>query len=245
MRDIIHGRDYYPTCHAAAKGEYMYKTEAHVHTAEISPCGEIPARELAELYAAAGYSTLFVTDHIYKSIFDKFGDISWEEKVDRFLIGYREAKARGEELGLTVLLGAEFGFKNSEGGKNDYLVYGIDRDFLLGAERALTEGLDFFVPYAAENGIPIIQAHPYRTGCVPVPERVSAIEIYNGHPRHENHNEMAEALALEWGLPGTYGSDAHRAHEIATTAILTEKKIESGAEYNKLLMERALSFERK
>ena len=43
---------------------YIYKIETHCHTAELSPCGNIPVRELIDRYAAAGYSAITLCDHL-------------------------------------------------------------------------------------------------------------------------------------------------------------------------------------
>ena len=100
----------------------MFKTETHLHTDESSSCGKVPAREMVELYHKAGFKTLFISDHFQARSFDKMGDeLSWEQKVDRFLEGYRAAKAAGEELGMNILLSAELRLSAL---KNHYLLYG-------------------------------------------------------------------------------------------------------------------------
>ena len=35
----------------------MFKTETHLHTSEISPCGKISAKEMVKRYHEAGYKT--------------------------------------------------------------------------------------------------------------------------------------------------------------------------------------------
>ena len=55
----------------------MYKTETHLHTAEVSPCGKVGAGEMIKLYAESGYSTVFVSDHLKKKTLEAMGDIPW------------------------------------------------------------------------------------------------------------------------------------------------------------------------
>ena len=43
---------------------YIYKIETHCHTAEVSPCGTAPYRDLIDGYAAAGYSAITLCDHL-------------------------------------------------------------------------------------------------------------------------------------------------------------------------------------
>ena len=87
----------------------MFKTETHLHTSEASPCSRLSAVEMVRLYAEAGYSTVFIADHLLKRYFDKLGDISWHEKIKSFFTAYDLAKAEGDRLGVNVLLSAEIG----------------------------------------------------------------------------------------------------------------------------------------
>ena len=56
------------------EGIAMFKTETHMHTDESSRCGKVPAREMVALYHAAGFTTLFISDHFQKSAFEKMGE---------------------------------------------------------------------------------------------------------------------------------------------------------------------------
>ena len=58
----------------------MYKIETHLHTAEVSLCGRIRARDMVSRYYEAGYSTLFITDHFQPNSIDSLGGIPWEER---------------------------------------------------------------------------------------------------------------------------------------------------------------------
>jgi hypothetical protein len=110
----------------------MFKTETHLHTAETSPCGKVSAAEMVKRYHDAGYKTLFISDHFFTKYFDALGNLSPEEKVEQFLLGYEEAKVAGEELGMNILLSAEL---RLDGSNNDYLLYGVDKQFLTNASK--------------------------------------------------------------------------------------------------------------
>ena len=58
-----------------------YKTEPHIHVAEVSPCARLSAREMIRLYADAGYHTVFVSDHLHRNCFARFGDAPWHEQI--------------------------------------------------------------------------------------------------------------------------------------------------------------------
>lgn len=214
----------------------MYKTETHVHTADVSRCGEVSAADIVKIYADAGFDTVFIADHINGGNFGKWTDLTWEEKVERHMLGYEAARAAGEALGVTVLYCAEIALPHSPGLVNDYLIYGFDRDFLIGLESYYGGTIEEFYPYAREHGVLVIQAHPYREGgCLPKPDFVDGIEVCNGHPRHTNHNDRALSLAKERGLLMTAGTDFHRLGEAARAYIITEEPIRSSEDYIRII----------
>jgi len=203
----------------------MYKTETHLHTSEGSRCGKLTAADMVARYKADGFHTVFITDHFQKTHVDERGE-TWDERINSFLSGYRAAKTAGDEKGLVVLLGAEFGFVKHP---NHYLVYGFDEPFLIEeGERALAMDPADFLSEARARGFLVVQAHPFRDGkCVPKPEWVDGFEVHNTNPRHENFDEKCEAVAAEYNLFRTGGSDAHRPEDVAGTGVVTETPIES------------------
>ena len=106
--------------------EFLF--DPHTHTAETSKCGHLPAAEVVDRYVRNGFSGLVVTDHLhpeYLSRIDK--DHDWNKVMDHYLSGYHASRKRGDEVGFQVILGAELRFPEND---NDYLVYGIDEDWL-------------------------------------------------------------------------------------------------------------------
>ena len=217
----------------------MFKTETHLHTAEVSVCGKIAAEELVRRYRDAGYHTVFVTDHFQDNTLNSYGDIPWKEKVKLFFKGYELAKEAGENCGVVVLPSAEVRLHTVP---NHYLVYGIDAAFFEKREDILDLSIEDFSAYAKENGACIVQAHPFRDGAnSPTPNFVDAIEVYNLNCRHENNTEKAYSLAVENRLPMTAGSDTHREEDIAASGIMTETPIESAEDYIRLLRANAVT----
>ena len=216
----------------------MFKTETHLHVSEISPCGKIKAAEMVKRYHEAGYKTVFVSDHLKQKYTDSFGDIPWQDKMTIFMSGYYKAKYAGQSLGMNVLPSVEFAF--DENPSNHYLVYGITKVFLDAYPEICRLGIEKFSKIAHENGLFIVQAHPYRDGiCYPTPEYVDAFEVYNSNPRHEFFPELSCKLEEETGLPGTGGSDAHREEDIAGSGIMTEFEIKTAQDYINALKERS------
>ena len=219
----------------------MYKTEPHLHVAEVSPCAKMGAKDVIKLYAEAGYSTVFVSDHLKKPFFEKLGDIPYEEKAIKFMEGFEIARAAGEEYGVNVLFSAEFQFSYST---SHFLLYGIDKNFLTLDEGMFDMTMAEFYSFAKKNGVTVIQAHPYRDGTsLPAePEYLDGVEAINTNPRHENHTEKALAFAREHELPMTSGSDTHREEDVALGGVLSETEIKSAEDYVRLLVKGELGL---
>ena len=213
----------------------MFKTETHLHTAEVSRCGKLRAHQMVAAYKTAEYSTVFVTDHFQQNTLDALGDIPWAEKISIFLSGYYCAKCEGDRIGVTVLPAAEICFA---GDVNHYLVYGLTKEILTKYENLHTYGIERLRKIADANGLFIVQAHPHRDGhCYPRPEWVDGFEVYNSNPRHEDESEKSLAVARENDLLMIGGSDAHRTEDVAGSGVLTEERIESAAQLIRLLKE--------
>lgn len=206
-----------------------YKTETHMHTSDTSNCGQIKARDMVKLYHDEGFKTLFVTDHYNPNFFERLGNIPWQQKTAIFLAGYYRAKEISKEYSMNIILAAEFQFGES---KNHYLAYGIDKDFLDRYPEAYKLNIEQFYKIAKDNGIFLIQAHPYRDGKnTPTPEFVEGFEVCNGNPRHENFEKDSIKLAKKYAKLMTAGSDSHRPEDIAMCGIETEKEIKCTEDY--------------
>lgn len=188
----------------------MYIYETHMHTSEASGCAECSAVQMADKYKAEGYTGIIITDHFFNGNSSVPRDLPWEERVELYCKGYEHAKARGEEIGLDVFFGIEFG----DGG-SDYLIYGLDKQWLKKNEGILDMELWRFLEYARSCGAFVVQAHPFRdcdyihctTHC---PHFTDAVEIINAsHPKDSDFNHRAAEYAKWYDLPVTAGSDAH------------------------------------
>lgn len=142
-----------------------FAIDIHVHTSEVSGCGQVEAAEIVRLYQSAGYQGIMVTDHFHRQYFESLKLETWEAQVERYLEGYRKAKEEGLRIGMEVLLGIEF--RNFET-DNDFLVIGITEKFLYEHpyiyNLPLAQAIDLF----HENGMLVIQAHPARCKIVDV-----------------------------------------------------------------------------
>lgn len=210
-----------------------YKYDVHVHTSEVSLCGRISAREVVNLYKKAGYDGIVITDHYHEYFFRKYCSCSWEEKIEYFLEGYRIAREEGKKAGLNVLLGIELRFVNSN---NDYLVYGVNEEFLKSTPGLHTLNLREFRELTRHHSILIYQAHPFRPGqTVENAGLLDGIEVYNGNPRHDSRNHLAYSFALENGLMMISGSDFHQTEDLARGGIVVKRDISDPASFVEVL----------
>ena len=215
-----------------------YKTELHCHTGEVSNCATETAEFTADRYAECGYSSVVITNHLSIYTFNgsnhKYsGDDSWEAKIDFFMQGI-EIMKKAAAGRFNVLWGVEL--RCEPDGGNDYLIYGVDVDFLLSNPDIL------YIPIhqAAERvhavGGLIYQAHPFRNGMrVKKPTCFDGVEVYNGHVGHDSRNNIAMLWSDMYGLAKISGSDFHHAYQIPTGGILTEEPIKDNQQLVSIL----------
>jgi len=213
----------------------LYKYDTHVHTSETSPCGNISAAELVHLYKDASYHGVVITDHYYKSYFDSLGDISWNDKVDCYLKGYRLALAEGKKIGLNVMLGMELRFNENF---NDYLIYGIDENFLKENKKLYELDLRHFRELANKKDLLIYQAHPFRPFMIPAdPQMLDGVEVFNGNLRHNSKDAKALEYAETNDLKLISGSDFHEYEDLARGGIIASELVNSSMAFVRILNE--------
>ena len=139
---------------------------------------------------------------------EEFGSIRVIEENGKYLFcGLDAAKAEGLACGLKVYPGLELRLSDSP---NDYLLYGVTEEFLLEYPRLYEKSLAEIRELCDRNDMLLVQAHPYREGLTRAnPQILHGVEVHNGNPRHNSHNDLALRFAEENGLLMTSGSDYH------------------------------------
>lgn len=228
----------------------MYRYETHMHTMEASACSCSPAADMADKYKAEGYDGIFITDHFFNGNSAVPHDLPWNERIELYCAGYENALKRGKEIGLDVFFGIEYG-----NGSSDFLIYGIDKQWLLDHNYIIEMELTRFLELVRSDGAFVVQAHPFRdypyirstTHC---PHFVDAIEIINAsHPPDTPFNARAAEFAQWYDLPVTAGSDAHNTTDkwygggvISETPFITYKDYAEAVKNGKLtLLDRTVS----
>lgn len=203
----------------------QYKTELHAHTAEASRCGDFLATEVADKYIAAGFTTLVLTNHYFKGQMMDHIEGLGKNWVEHYIGVYHKMRdyAKGR---LNILLGCELRFPQN---RNDYLVFGLTEDFLRAHADMHLMDYKSFSALARESGLLFVQAHPLRNGITLVdPKYLDGMEVFNAHAGHDSRNDLANELALRYGLIRTSGGDFHHPYHVpGDGGIITDSPIET------------------
>ncbi len=198
------------------------KIEMHVHTSEGSPCAKADAESIVRAYSEAGYDSIIITNHFDSVLLKDFGKTD-EEKITRYLLGYRKARAVGPQYGINVMLGVEIRLEPDD---EDFLIYGIDEKFLFRHPDLCFMDQQTVYELCHSYGAVLYQAHPFREPCIPRnPEFLDGVE-FNQRPHSGNHNEKL----IQWAkscpkLNFISGSDCHDLDQVGFGGIQTDRPV--------------------
>lgn len=211
----------------------MYKYETHLHTAEGSACAKTSAADMVKAHKDAGYDGIFITDHFFNGNSAIPRELPWADKIELYCKGYEKALEAGSKVGMAVFFGVEFTVQGA-----DFLLYGIDKKWLLEHEFYLTVGDErALFRLVHEDGGFIVHAHPFRDyPYIPhislYPHDVDAVEWINAsHGKNSVFNDHAKQYAEMFGLTVTGGSDTHSADRMYGGGILVPEKINCPEDY--------------
>ncbi len=219
----------------------LFNYETHLHTSEASGCAVSTGAEMADAHKAAGYDGIIVTDHFFNGNSAVPKDLPWEERIDLFCIGYENAKARGDEIGLKVFFGWEFTYEGA-----DFLTYGLDKPWLKRHPEIMDMEIYDYADLAARSGGFVVQAHPFRQyfyikKITLIPDNVGAVEIINSSHNVPEFDERAKWYAESYDLPVTAGSDSHDAGNLWGGGIAVEKPFATVYDYIDAVKERKIA----
>lgn len=206
--------------------DFKNKIELHCHSSGVSMCSDISAPEMIRFYHEEKYQGLVITNHFYP--WYPKTQKGYEKYVDEYIEEYNLLKDVGECSDIKVYLGMEIRFFENE---NDYLLYGIDEDFVRAIPRNC-KTLEDFIPFVRQYpNVILIQAHPFRNGMtLKDTELLDGIEVYNLHPNHNSRVGLAAKYAdMEKFDICTCGTDFHHIGQHALSALLTRELPEDGA----------------
>jgi len=230
-------------CYTQTTVAYLYET--HLHTNGVSKCAVSGGADYIAGYKEKGYSGIIVTDHFYNGNCALNKYLSWKDWVNNFCRGYEEAKEEGDRQGLDVF----FGWEETFDGCDDYLIYGLDKEWLLRNPQSKTWTRGEQYRTVREAGGCVVQAHPFRqryyipriilsTGCV------DGIEAANGGHEDASNDALAYQYAQKLGKTITAGSDIHDASNIyygETFGVYSEKRLTNISDYVDLILNNKVS----
>ena len=217
---------------------FLYET--HLHTSEVSKCSVSGGADYIAGYKDKGYSGIIVTDHFFRGHCQLSKKLPWEEWVNRFYRGYENAREEGEKQGLDVFFGWEETFDYCD----DYLIYGLDKQWLLEHPEVRTWTREEQYRAVRDAGGCVVQAHPFRqrqyipkvilsAGCV------DAVEVANGGHEDVSCDALACRYAKKIGKPMTAGTDIHSADLTQygdLYGVYSEKKLTCIGDFVKMIL---------
>lgn len=214
----------------------MYKYETHVHTSETSACASANGAAQAMFYKSKGYTGIVVTDHFFNGNTSVPHELPWEEKVNRFCLGYEKAKEQGDKIGLDVFFGWEYSYHGA-----DLLTYGLDKQWLLKHPMVMDMDVNSYCDFVREQGGIIVHAHPFREADYIAmirlfPRKCDACEIINSC-RSDFENNMAKHYAESYDLRPFAGSDNHSAAQEKLNGVDFDEIITSEQHFAQLIKE--------
>lgn len=218
--------------------EYQYevyigmKIEMHVHTSEGSPCAKADAESIVRAYSEAGYDAVVITNHFDSVLLKEFGSTD-HERIERYLLGYRKAKALEARYGIKVMLGVEIRLEPND---EDFLIYGIDEEFLFHHPDLCFMDQQSVYELCHSYGAVFYQAHPFREPCMPRnPEFLDGVE-FNQRPGSGNNNERLSDWVKDYpGLKFISGSDCHDLDQVGFGGVETNRPVKDVKELAGLL----------
>ena len=210
-----------------------YKYQMHTHTAPTSKCAVTSPKELIEALHKAGYAGCVLTNHFLHGNTGVSRELPWEEFVAAYERDYLECKAEGEKYGLDILFGIEEGVEGYE----EILCYGLTPRMLYEHPELRECSAETWYRVMHELGVLVVQAHPYRYRCRPLPlGLIDGIEVYNDSHNTE-YNDSAEAYAAEHpGLILTSGADTHSPESVGLGGIMTDARITDESQLREVLL---------
>lgn len=183
----------------------MYKYELHCHTSEGSRCAKTSAADMIEFYKKCGYTGVVITDHFFNGNCTVPKELPWEEKVELYCKGYENAKKRGDEIGVDVFFGWEFG--------GDFVTLGLSPEWLKNRKDLDKLTANEYFEEIHNAGGYIIHAHPFRespyTKALRIfPRNVDAMETINAG-NTDFQNSVADYIAEKYKVTKAAGSDKH------------------------------------
>lgn len=222
----------------------MYRYELHMHTRQGSACGQWDIEDMIRAYAAMGYAGAVVTDHFLGGNTRIDRSLPWEELIRAYSAGYHRGRALAKALDFDLLFGVEEGY----GGGKEFLVYGIEPEFLLRRPWLRNADTALWSREVHAVGGVLIYAHPFRSrDYIPEPRVLpdmslaDGVEIFNAG-NLPGDNQEAFRVFGDADCIRIAGSDAHRGDGGRFCGVDFPRRITTGVQLAQALKERDFSL---
>lgn len=210
----------------------MFRYEMHTHTKEASACAWDDIHAMLRRYAEFGYVGVVLTNHFIGGNTAVDRKLPWEALVAQYCQPYYAGQETARQLGIDLLFGIEEGF----GGGKEFLVYGVEPEFLLERPFLRGAGVEVWSREVHSAGGVLIYAHPFRQrwyiaepDAMPDLSLADGVELYNlGNTPQDNGK--AEAVFGGMDMIHTAGSDSHNAKFDTAWGMDFPQRIVTGAQ---------------
>ncbi len=179
--------------------------DLHAHSSGVSRCCRYDFKTVLNHAKEAGLDGIVLTNH-YQA--DYMNEVTPEEFINFYYDEYLKAKTYGDQIQMKVFFGVEVTVKATP--NVHLLIYGADKEFLLKNPLLFNIPLKDLHILCRDNGLALVQAHPFRNGSTILDTRyLDGLEI-NCHPLYgKTYREELIKCSLDTGLTLTCGGDYH------------------------------------
>ncbi len=225
----------------------MFRYELHMHTSEGSACGHSTVHDMIKRYKELGFSGAVVTNHFFCGNTCVDRTLPWEAFVEEYSRAYREGKKTAKELDFDLLFGVEENYGNGK----EFLVYGIEPEFLL-KNPQLGVGYEEFMlgkradvkawsqAVRAAGGL-MAYAHPFRVRpYIKEPDKMPDLSLVDGIEVYNYCNQPEENIKAAYMFGSTdkvliAGSDLHATNFDEAYGVWLKKRAKTEKELVKAL----------
>ena len=219
----------------------MYKYQMHIHTSPCSLCSVMSPRELCKALKENGYQGAVLTNHFFHGNTGVDRALPWEEFVRAYEKDYLECVEAAKEYDLDII----FGIEEAVVPGLEILCYGITPRVLYENPELKECSVDEWTKIMRQNGVILIQAHPFRIadyipnpGPLPI-QYYDGVEIYNrGNGSEEMNQKALEYAEAHPHLLRTASADAHWTEVVPFGGITVKSRIRTEKELASVLKSR-------
>lgn len=223
----------------------MYKYQIHLHTSPCSKCGAMSPEELCRALKENGYQGAVLTNHFLHGNTGIERSLPWQEFVRAYENDYIACQEAAKEYDLDIL----FGIEEVVIPGLEILCYGITPSVLYNNPQLQNCSIDEWTKIMRQNGVVLIQAHPFRTadyipnpGPLPI-EYYDGVEVYNkGNGSDEMNKQAMEYAEAHSHLLRTSSADAHSCDRVPFGGIMVKNRIRTEGELAAILKSREYSI---